>query len=104
MVYITWKLGLMVCTSITMGKLQLGLFFFFPRGDSHCNRWHADIKPDNILSVQGKFKLADPGFAKFVKKIKKTHKVLPRQHVLGGTETYGKKLSISRAPERALCI
>ncbi|KAI9776787.1 MAG: hypothetical protein M1816_005081 [Peltula sp. TS41687] len=51
--------------------------------------WHADIKPDNILSVQGKFKLADPGFAKFVKKTDK----IPEEFVLGGTETYG-------APER----
>ncbi|ORY19162.1 hypothetical protein BCR34DRAFT_206984 [Clohesyomyces aquaticus] len=28
--------------------------------------WHADIKPDNILYVHGKFKLADFGFSKFV--------------------------------------
>jgi len=48
-------------------------------------RWHADIKPDNILFVQGKFKLADPGFVKFVKKTDKD----PRERVLGGTETYG---------------
>ncbi|KAL8855594.1 MAG: hypothetical protein Q9178_007786 [Gyalolechia marmorata] len=51
--------------------------------------WHADIKPDNILSVQGKFKLSDPGFAKFVAKGEKD----PKEFVLGGTETYG-------APER----
>ncbi|KAL8784971.1 MAG: hypothetical protein Q9213_003632 [Squamulea squamosa] len=51
--------------------------------------WHADIKPDNILSVQGRFKLADPGFAKFVEKGDKD----PEEFVLGGTETYG-------APER----
>ncbi|KAL8772818.1 MAG: hypothetical protein Q9209_002163 [Squamulea sp. 1 TL-2023] len=51
--------------------------------------WHADIKPDNILSVQGRFKLADPGFAKFVEKGEKD----PEEFVLGGTETYG-------APER----
>ena len=48
-------------------------------------RWHADIKPDNILSVHGKFKLADPGFAHFVKKTEKT----PMGEVLGGTETFG---------------
>ncbi|KAL8820291.1 MAG: hypothetical protein Q9223_001457 [Gallowayella weberi] len=47
--------------------------------------WHADIKPDNILSVQGKFKLSDPGFAKFKKKAETD----PEEFVFGGTETYG---------------
>ncbi|KAE9370120.1 kinase-like protein [Stipitochalara longipes BDJ] len=47
--------------------------------------WHADIKPDNILSVRGKFKLADPGFAHFIKKTDET----PMGKVLGGTETFG---------------
>ncbi|KAL8972470.1 MAG: hypothetical protein Q9197_002763 [Variospora fuerteventurae] len=51
--------------------------------------WHADVKPDNILSVQGKFKLSDPGFAKFVRKTDND----PEAFLLGGTETYG-------APER----
>ncbi|KAL8641612.1 MAG: hypothetical protein Q9226_008611 [Calogaya cf. arnoldii] len=46
---------------------------------------HADIKPDNILSVQGKFKLSDPGFAVFVEKKGKDLK----EYVMGGTETYG---------------
>jgi serine/threonine protein kinase len=73
--------------------------------------WHTDIKPDNILFVedriipdnprdswvhsklekdQNKFKLADPGFAKFVKKSPKEPCDVPRQHLQGGTETYGK--------------
>jgi serine/threonine protein kinase len=52
-------------------------------------RWHADIKPDNILSVQGKFKLADPGFAKFVRKTEN----VPCISVHGGTETYGNSSS-----------
>ncbi|KAL8998393.1 MAG: hypothetical protein Q9169_002521 [Polycauliona sp. 2 TL-2023] len=51
--------------------------------------WHADVKPDNILSVQGKFKLSDPGFAVFVEKVGKDLE----ECVMGGTETYG-------APER----
>lgn len=51
-------------------------------------RWHADIKPDNILIVQGKFKLADPGFATFVKK--KNTETEPKKVVAGGTETYSK--------------
>ena len=48
-------------------------------------RWHADIKPDNILLVNGMFKLADPGFAKFVKETGKN----PEEVVFGGTWTYG---------------
>ncbi|KAL8962851.1 MAG: hypothetical protein Q9193_000811 [Seirophora villosa] len=51
--------------------------------------WHADVKPDNILSIQGKFKLCDPGFATFVRKTRND----PEAFLLGGTETYG-------APER----
>ncbi|ELR10225.1 hypothetical protein VC83_08985 [Pseudogymnoascus destructans] len=55
------------------------------------NGWHAKIKPDNILTVQGQFKLADPGFATFVKK--KNTETDPKKVVAGGTETYS-------APER----
>ncbi|KFY94147.1 hypothetical protein V500_03400 [Pseudogymnoascus sp. VKM F-4518 (FW-2643)] len=51
--------------------------------------WHADITPDNILIVQERFKLADLGFAKFVK----TTQSDPEEFIYGGTETYG-------APER----
>jgi tRNA A-37 threonylcarbamoyl transferase component Bud32 len=51
--------------------------------NAHNDSWHADIKTDNILLVGGKFKLADPGFARFEKaNTKKT--VLQ-----GGTVTYG---------------
>ena len=75
-------------------------------------RWHADIKPDNILFVENRlkkenndtteegdqskpvqnestFKLADPGFAKFVKKSQEESIEVPKQHLSGGTETYG---------------
>lgn len=48
--------------------------------------WHADIKPDNILIIQGKFKLADPGFATFVKATNGSDAVA---QLAGGTETYG---------------
>jgi hypothetical protein len=54
---------------------------------SNDNRWHADIKPDNILRVQERFKLADPGFARFKKKNAKEK--VPREYIFGGTETYG---------------
>lgn len=50
--------------------------------------WHADIKPDNILYIRGKFKLADPGFAKWLKKTEQTC-ARPTTVVDGGTDTYG---------------
>ena len=48
-------------------------------------RWHADITPHNILNIQGRFKLADPGFMKFIKSTNQT----PKEVLSGGTETYG---------------
>lgn len=77
--------------------------------------WHTDIKPDNILFVEHRlkkekdditegenqsklvqkestFKLADPGFAKFVKKSQEESTEVPKQKLLGGTETYGRWL------------
>lgn len=53
-------------------------------------RWHCDLKPDNILRVDGEFKLADFGFAKF--KPKYPHGAPPEKLITlitGGTETYG---------------
>jgi serine/threonine protein kinase len=50
-------------------------------------RWHADLKPDNILRVHGEFKLADFGFAKFKKRAPDRK---PMEYIEGGTETYGK--------------
>ncbi|KAH0565999.1 hypothetical protein GP486_000610 [Trichoglossum hirsutum] len=63
--------------------------------------WHADIKPDNILNVQGKFKLADPGFATFVARTDTEQRAI----VLGGTETYGApEHSTPNAVSRAIDI
>ena len=76
-------------------------------------RWHADIKPDNILFVEKRlkkkkddttkeeeqfqlaqnkstFKLADPGFAKFVKKSQEESIEVPKQHLSSRTETYSR--------------
>jgi serine/threonine protein kinase len=48
--------------------------------------WHADIKPENIILVRGKYKLADPGFARFKRKAQNT---IPQIRIHGGTDTYG---------------
>ena len=74
-------------------------------------RWHADIKPDNILHLEDRlkldcdpkdvdksklqeneitFKLADPGFAKFVNKQKEKPLEVPKEYMLGGTTSYGR--------------
>lgn len=54
------------------------------------HRWHADIKPENIIEVRDKLRLADPGFACFKKKNKTQDKGdIPRTQLFGGTETYG---------------
>lgn len=52
---------------------------------TNLGRWHADIKPDNILQVQNRFKLADPGFAKIVKAVEPDQ----RTKIVGGTRTFG---------------
>ncbi|KAL2278790.1 hypothetical protein FJTKL_14133 [Diaporthe vaccinii] len=51
----------------------------------HYRGWHGDIKPDNILRVRGKYKLADFGFAKFERERNGNTKTF----LLGGTRTYG---------------
>ena len=79
------------------------------------NRWHTDIKPDNILYVEERvktstslvvpdtsepmsrekaFKLADPGFAKFNLKSQVKSQEVPKQFLEGGTKTYGKLLAV----------
>jgi hypothetical protein len=56
--------------------------------DSDNFRWHSDIKPENILEIQGEFKLADPGFAKFLEKVKRSDSD-PMANLSGGTHTFG---------------
>jgi hypothetical protein len=50
-------------------------------------RWHGDVKPDNILRVRDKWKLADFGFAEF-RRVKDANSQ-PTADMRGGTETYG---------------
>ncbi|KUI70081.1 hypothetical protein VM1G_11686 [Cytospora mali] len=47
--------------------------------------WHGDVKPDNILRVRGEYRLADFGFARFIRE--KPGKTTT--YLLGGTRTYG---------------
>jgi serine/threonine protein kinase len=53
--------------------------------------WHADIKPDNILKVKERFKLADPGFACFALSEGQARLGNREQttNIRGGTTTYG---------------
>ncbi|KAH9218138.1 hypothetical protein DL95DRAFT_521669 [Leptodontidium sp. 2 PMI_412] len=56
------------------------------KGNEEYHGWHADIKPDNILIVQGQFKLADPGFTTFIRANDSDPD--PKAVLLGGTITY----------------
>ncbi len=51
------------------------------------HRWHADVKLDNILRVQGEYKLADFGFAKFTRR--NQGRGVPMLPIDGFTQTYG---------------
>jgi hypothetical protein len=90
MEYITSRLMGMGSSKNTLGKPR---FTCFPVCSTNSTRWHGDIKPDNILEVQGKFKLTDPGFAKFVELDKSKEKIdsEPIAELIGGTQTYGQQ-------------
>ncbi|KAE9961977.1 hypothetical protein BLS_001043 [Venturia inaequalis] len=57
--------------------------------NQHISGWHADVKPDNILSVRGSFVLADFGFARFQKNSTKSDDEPALETLTGGTVTYG---------------
>jgi serine/threonine protein kinase len=51
--------------------------------------WHADIKPDNILSIRGRLKLADFGFSRFAPVTERRDGSVPTELIRGFTDTYG---------------
>ncbi|KAF2434232.1 kinase-like protein [Tothia fuscella] len=71
-----------------IAEVVQGLHNLKIRGDIYYHGWHADIKPQNILHVKGKYKLADPGFAKFKRKTDAAE-AIPEEILLGGTKTFG---------------
>lgn len=57
-------------------------------------RWHGDIKPENILDVRGRFKLADPGEARVKYVSGPPGGEIPKIAVFGGTRSFGKRSSL----------
>ena len=53
--------------------------------------WHADIKPDNILSIRGRLKLSDFGFSSFAPVIREHARSAPTEFIKGFTDTYGER-------------
>jgi serine/threonine protein kinase len=72
-----------------VGKIILGAFLFLS-SDSRATftdntSIHGDVKPDNVLVVHGRFKLADFGFAMFKRKADESKPL----RLEGGTLTFG---------------
>jgi thiamine kinase-like enzyme len=57
--------------------------------DANLLRWHADIKPNNILLVNGRFKLADFGYSAFTPVAKTKSGMVPTDYIHGFTDSYG---------------
>ncbi|KAI8624162.1 hypothetical protein F5Y19DRAFT_337123 [Xylariaceae sp. FL1651] len=64
--------------------------------------WHGDIKPENILDVRGRFKLADPGEAQVLKVPKGVKAQIPKKSVPGGTRSFAAPEKFTYRPDRLI--
>ncbi|TRX90586.1 hypothetical protein FHL15_008559 [Xylaria flabelliformis] len=62
--------------------------------------WHGDIKPENILDVRGRFKLADPGEARVKIVTKPPSGEIPKISVPGGTRSFAAPEKFTYHPDR----
>ncbi|KAI0466797.1 hypothetical protein F4859DRAFT_518845 [Xylaria cf. heliscus] len=62
--------------------------------------WHGDIKPENILDVRGRFKLADPGEARVKTVPEPPGRDIPKIPVPGGTRSFAAPEKFTYRPER----
>ena len=65
-------------------------------------RYHADVKPENILWVAGQFKLTDIGFSQFERYLSTS--ATAKGHfggIKGGTRTYGALLCLNASNANA---
>ncbi|KAI0425763.1 hypothetical protein F5Y09DRAFT_88912 [Xylaria sp. FL1042] len=62
--------------------------------------WHGDIKPENILDVKGRFKLADPGEAQVKTISGSLNGEVPKVQALGGTRSFAAPEKFRYRPKR----
>ncbi|KAJ8131290.1 hypothetical protein O1611_g2337 [Lasiodiplodia mahajangana] len=62
--------------------------------------WHGDIKPENILDVRGRFKLADPGEARVKTVWGPSSEGVPKIQVPGGTRSFAAPEKFTYRPNR----
>ncbi|KAI1742816.1 hypothetical protein F4680DRAFT_27166 [Xylaria scruposa] len=62
--------------------------------------WHGDIKPENILDVRGRFKLADPGEAQVKIVTERPSGEIPKIPVPGGTRSFAAPEKFTYHPDR----
>jgi hypothetical protein len=65
---------------------MLAMSAFIKRQKAKLSRCHGDIKPENIILVNGRFKFADPAEAGIEVSVPSN---IPTTAMTGGTTTYG---------------